>query len=80
MLELIQSFREREKRLLLVIVSDRYDDFIEKFSGSLDHVEVAIGDRIEAAWINRAFHFSRNSIIKPQNQIRQPDGFAVANI
>jgi hypothetical protein len=33
---------------------------------------MAVGDRIEAARIDRAFHFSRNSIIKPQNQIRWP--------
>src|ERR1041384_2090787 len=36
---------------------DRHDHFVKKFSGALDHVEMAVRDRIEAAGVNCAFHF-----------------------
>ena len=54
--EKIEPLLERKERLLLVVVGDCYDDFIEKFAGALDYVEMAVRDRIEAAWVNRAFH------------------------
>jgi hypothetical protein len=40
--------------MLLVVVRDRDNDFVEKLSSPIDHVEVAVGDRVETARINGA--------------------------
>jgi hypothetical protein len=52
--EKAEPFLQREKRMLLVVVGDGDDDFIEQFSGAIDDIEVAVRDRIEAARINGA--------------------------
>ena len=57
--EQIETFLEREERLLLVIVRDGDDHFIEKFAGTLNDIEVTVCDRIKAAGVNCAFHGSR---------------------
>jgi hypothetical protein len=55
-LQQIEAFLERKKRLLLIVVGDSHDDFIEKLSCTLDHVEVPVCDGIETAGINCASH------------------------
>ena len=47
--------------MLLIVVRDGDDDFVEKFPGALDDVEVAVGDGIETAGINGAAnHLAKN--------------------
>jgi hypothetical protein len=58
-LKQLQAFFEREEWLLFVIVRHGHNDFIEEFSRSFDHIQVAIGHRIKAAWINRASHLRK---------------------
>ena len=55
-LEKSEPLLESEERLLLVVMRDGHDHFVEKLSGALDYIEVTVGDRIEAAGINRASH------------------------
>ena len=45
-----------EDRPLLVRSCDRDDDLIEDLRGTLDHVDVTFGDRIEGTWNDCPFH------------------------
>jgi len=60
LLQQIEPFLQGKKRLLFVVARDRDNYFIEKFSGPLDHVEMTIGDRIEASGVNRTSHAAEN--------------------
>src|SRR5205814_2284730 len=60
-LKQIEPFLEREKGMLLIVMSDCDDDFVEKFSGAIDDVEMTVGDRVEAAGIySAANHLAKN--------------------
>src|SRR3977135_1793494 len=53
-LEKAEPLLQRKERLLLVVVGDGDDDFIEQFSRAIDDIEVSVRDRIEAAGVNGA--------------------------
>ncbi len=55
-----EAFCQSEQRLLLLVVRDGDDHFIEEFARPLDDIEVAVGDWIKAAGINRASHEGGN--------------------
>jgi hypothetical protein len=40
-------------------MSHSHNDFIEQFSRTLDHIEVTVGHRVKAAWINCASHLRK---------------------
>ena len=53
-LEQIEPLLEGEEWLLLIVVRDGHDHFVEQFAGAIDDIQVPIRHRIEAAGINRA--------------------------
>ena len=58
--EKIESLLEREERLLLIVMRDGHDNFVEKLSRALDDIEMAVGHRVETAGIDRASHAAEN--------------------
>ena len=50
----LEAFLEGKERLFLIVVRHGHDYFIEEFSGAIDHIEMTIRHRVEAAGINRA--------------------------
>jgi hypothetical protein len=38
---------------------DSDNDFVEKFSGTLNHIQVTVRHRVKAAWIDRASHLRK---------------------
>jgi len=51
-----ESLLESEIRLFLIVMGDCHNHFVKKLSRALDYIEMTIGDRVEAAGINRASH------------------------
>src|SRR5450432_1825118 len=51
-----QPFLESEHRQLLIVMRDSHDHFVEEFPRPLDHIQMAVGYRVETAGINRASH------------------------
>jgi len=47
-----EPFVVRKQRRLVVVVGDGDHHAIEQAGGPGDHIEVTIGDRVEAAWVN----------------------------
>ena len=48
---------QREQRVFALILGDRHDDSVKKFGGALHHVQMAVGQRVETAGIDRGSHF-----------------------
>ena len=51
-----QPFGLREQRLFGVVLGDGHDDAVEQLGRTLDHVQMAVGQRIETAGIYRRAH------------------------
>ena len=58
----IQTFLQREKRLLLVIMRHGHNDFIKQFPRTLNDIEVTVRHRIETAGVNGGSHRAQCSI------------------
>jgi hypothetical protein len=52
----LEPFLDREQRSLPLARRGGHDHFIEQTQGSLDHIDMAERDRIEAAGVNGAGH------------------------
>ena len=57
--------------MLLVVVRDGHDHFIEKFPGAIDDIEVAVRHRIEAAGINRASDHGSGNVERTNDECRK---------
>ena len=64
--EQLESFLQREERLLLVVMRDGDNYLVKEFPRAFDYVEVAVCHRIEAARINSPPHGSRKSDVEPK--------------
>ena len=58
-LQKVEPLLEGEEWLFLIVVRDGHDDFVEKFAGAFDDIEVTVCHGIKAAGINRASSHGR---------------------
>src|SRR5208282_5865741 len=74
-LYLRQPFCQREQRILGVVFGDGHNHTVEQFGRALDHVQMAVGQRVETAGINRGSHCSSLKV-NAQNQNPNFQGFS----
>jgi hypothetical protein len=55
-----ETFFQGKERLLLNIISDGHDHFVEQLGRALDYVQMSVSDGIEAARIDGSSHGLEN--------------------